>query len=296
MILRYPGGKKKSAPQLVALLCTGDPILELREPYCGSAAVSLTVLKDPNFKGQIWLNDKDPGIAALWTSVIQFPDALQARVLGFTPTVESFREFKGSLLAGGSQELVEQGFRKLAVHQMSFSGLGTRAGSPIGGWEQTSKYPVGCRWNAAGISKNIQLLHQSLRGRCIGNCCTQLDALEVITAPGDPEQVALYVDPPYVQEGGALYQVTYTDSKEHEHLAEALIKSSYRWLLSYDDAPLVRRLYQHLTILEKGWAYTINSKEGNAGKELIILKGIQAPLDPDPPVEDRQSFQALFGF
>jgi DNA adenine methylase len=294
MILRYPGGKKKAAEHLVQLILHGgadETLQEFREPYCGSAAVALTLLKNPHFHGHVWLNDIDPGIAALWTTVIQNPIELQSLVQGFTPCVAAYREFKESLLSPGAfLTEAQRGFRKLALHQMSFSGLGVRAGSPIGGWDQTGSYKIGCRWHASNIAGKIEKLHQLLKGRCLQDRCTMLDAIQVIEAPPGDEgaQVALYVDPPYVQEGAALYQFGYDSQDQHRQLAESLRKSSYRWVLSYDDDPLVRELYAPFQIQEASWAYTINSQENNAGKELIILKGLQD--------DQRCSFQALFGF
>jgi len=276
--LRYFGGKKAAAKHIAPVL---RPCRELREPYFGSGAVTLWALGLPGvLPEKVWINDLDDGIAALWTAVIREPEKLIALVEAFTPTVAAFVEFKASLL-DASYEMpgVERGFRKLAVHQMSYSGLGTMSGSPIGGLTQgpdnPKDYEVGARWNPAGIVPHLLDAHTRLRGRAHEDCCTSYDALDVIRAPG--EDVVLYVDPPYVKAGKTVYQVRYTSDQQHRDLATVLAASPHRWLLSYDDHPLVRELYAKFQIEEAEWAYTAHSKKGKIGAELLILNQVPTP-------------------
>ena len=290
MILRYPGGKKKVAKFLAPVLVPCD---ELREPFFGSGAVTFEALTKPNPPKRVWINDIDLGIAALWTTVIRHPDQLAALVESFRPSVASFKDFKESLLDPDAVlSDADRGFRKLAVHQMSYSGLGTKAGSPIGGWDQekvSKAYTVECRWNSRKLVLDIARAHRLLQGRVHENRCTSYDALDVIQAPGD--DVVLYMDPPYVGAGQSLYQHSYTEPG-HRGLAEALLNSPHRWLLSYDDHPLVHSLYSSVRVQPVSWAYTINSKEGNKGQELLILCGIALPFMPGDNMEDL--IQALF--
>jgi DNA adenine methylase len=294
MILRYPGGKKKVAKQIAESLLSVGPITEYREPFCGSAAVAFAMLADSRFVGTVWLNDLDPGIAALWESVLHYDQELLGRVAAFEPTVESFKTFKASLLTYDPTKNYlsadELGFRKLAVHQMSFSGLGTRAGSPIGGWKQgpdnPKLYDVGCRWNPGSLAKNITKLHKLLVGRAKITC---IDALSVIRESG--QQVVLYVDPPYVGEGSKLYQYSYEEESLHKNLAAELKASNHKWLLSYDDHLLVRSLYSDCFLFATEWAYTINSQKDNSGSELVITNGMPNPF----PKNEENLIEDLFG-
>ena len=43
--------------------------------------------------------------------------------------------------------IVDIGFKKLAIHQISYSGLGTMSGGPLGGAGQKSQYKIDCRWS-----------------------------------------------------------------------------------------------------------------------------------------------------
>jgi len=293
VILRYPGGKKKTAKHISPVLL---PCRELREPYFGSGAVTFTALGLPGvLPTKVWINDLDTGIAALWTTVIRDPQALISRVTGFLPSVAAFIEFKASLLDGSFEMTdLERGFRKLAIHQMSYSGLGTMSGSPIGGLTQglgnPKTYTVDCRWNPRSIIKGVNDAHRKLQGRAHEDCCTSVDALEVIQSPGD--DVTLYVDPPYVEAGRVLYQFHYTEDQQHRHLAEVLAASPHRWLLSYDDCPLIRTLYAKFQIESTAWAYTMNSEKGKQGAELLILNRVPVPRALLP---EEDTIGALFG-
>jgi DNA adenine methylase len=73
--------------------------------------------------------------------------------------------------------------------------------------------------------------------------------------PGD---AFFYCDPPYVKAGPHLYQVAFTQA-DHERLARRLRSEKRPWLLSYDDHPLIRQLYEgwsRIESLEVG--YSIN--------------------------------------
>lgn len=273
MILRYPGGKKKIAHMLVGKYI--PTCLEFREPFFGSGAVTFALVSAQT-NARLWINDRDTGIAALWTTVIQNPESLVKLVIDFSPTLDAYKEFSSSLLQGESLSDAEKGFRKLAIHQMSYSGLGLKAGGPIGGWGQDpdtnpKSYDIGCRWNAGNLVRKIRQSHLILKGRCREDRCTSLDALEVIKAPG--EGVVMYLDPPYVGAGQDLYLLGYIEA-DHKNLADSLKGTPHYWILSYDDHPLVRALYAGFEINEETWAYTITSKKGNRGVELVICQGM----------------------
>lgn len=148
---------------------------------------------------------------------------------------------------------------KLAVHQISFSGLGTRAGGPM-----TNRL---CRYSVERINAKIETFSDILSSvRLRHGTCTCLD-FEELFSPGD---AFFYFDPPYVKAGPQLYQVAFTQA-DHERLARLLRKESRPWLLSYDDHPLIHRLYG-------GWSCIAQVEVGcsingcNRKKELLITK------------------------
>lgn len=267
MVFRYPGGKTKILPLLLQILGTQN--LPYREPYFGGGSVGLAALEKGRLKGGAWVNDLDPGIAAVWESIRDCPDDLARLVGAFTPSVEDFRQYRSNLLASVPLPTVERAFQKIAVHQMSYSGLGTKAGSPIGGYEQPEgiRYDIACRWNPETLIRKIYQAHKCLAGVRV----TNLDFDSVL---GDETPAFVYLDPPYMGVGSDLYQYHHLGA-DHARLARTLKQCPHTWVLSYDDHPSVRTLYSGYSIFEIPLTYTIN---GAARKhELLICSPDIAP-------------------
>lgn len=235
---RYPGGKSKLANRII-------PRLELnlnrrrqyREPFFGWGAIGLRLLKSDQLSS-MWINDKHPGVAAYWTSVIRYPDHLKRLVRNFTPTRQAFFKFKNEMLFRVAQpvptipnQLVHFGFQKLALHRISYSGLGEMAGGPSS--------EIASRWNPDRICEKISDDHAALSKVAIHHdCCTCLDFEQMICC----DDSLIYLDPPYYEQGSKCYPVSFSQN-DHIRLAELLHNCSSPWLLSYDDCPQVRSLY-----------------------------------------------------
>lgn len=261
---RYPGGKYKLRRPIIDLIAPQlSPGIEYREPFFGGGGIGLQLLEEfPERISSLWINDRDIGIATLWTSVIRFPEDLQRRVMSFVPTPERFAHFKRDLLQiddlpKSRAKLVEIGFRKLAIQQMSYSGLGVMAGGPLS--------DIGSRWSPEYICSKIEKLSGAfatvdVRG---GGCSS--DDFEAML---DGDDCLVYLDPPYYVQGAALYQHAF-DRKDHERLALALRRRKGPWLLSYDDCPEVRELYRWATAREVPVNYSIS--QANKRAELLIM-------------------------
>ena len=135
---RYPGGKSKLKKQIVAKLneLAGNDDFEYREPFFGGGSIGLLVLEQRPELKRIWINDFDLGIASLWMTVINRPDLLKKRVEKFRPSVEIFDIYKEELTEPAPKlvsdvEIANYGFKKLAIHQISYSGLGTKSVGPL---------------------------------------------------------------------------------------------------------------------------------------------------------------------
>ena len=265
-MFRYPGGKSKLKKQIVTRLDemrNGSRQIEFREPFFGGGSIGcMFIEQNPNLK-KIWINDYDLGIASIWTAIINNPASLKSKVQQFVPSIPAFDDFKTELLKkpllSTSEEMTEFGFKKLAIHQISYSGLGTKSGGPLGGRDQKSQYKIDCRWSPKYICKKIDLLHErfSKISAIRQNSCTNLDFAELIQ--DERTQALIYLDPPYFVKGNDLYQHGFS-VQDHERLAQCLKDTGHRWLLSYDDCPEIRDLYSWATIQEiDGVSYTITA-------------------------------------
>lgn len=246
---RYAGGKSKLRDQITKCLADqADHVgLQYREPFFGGGSIGLKLLADNTDIKNIWINDKDIGIACLWTSVIKYPEEFKEHVLNFTPSVAAFHALKKELtspmtMPKQKNKIVEIGFKKLAIHQISYSGLGTKSGGPLGGEQQKSDYKIDCRWSPKYICKKIDALHLKFAGmKVYENSCTNLDFSDLILS--DNCKGLIYLDPPYYEKGNDLYQHGFQVA-DHERLAEFLKECKHPWVLSYDDCKEVRKLYE----------------------------------------------------
>lgn len=262
-LFRYPGGKTRQAAAIAEYF---KGAVAYCEPFVGAGSVLLAVLRHCPSVRKVWLNDADMGICAIWSSIRDRPDELMEAIQRLEPSVEEFRRvWKGD---DPKTRLVQRAAERIASHQWSYSGLGPRAGGPIGGWYQRSKWGVGCRWNPDAICEKVRAINIALN---------RLD-LVVVTSQ-DGTKVAdiaaldghwLYVDPPYVAEGENLY-TGHMSEEEHTKLAHVLRNAWNPWVLSYDDHPLVRRLYGDCKIEEVGVTYTIDTRKTRKNKEIRII-------------------------
>jgi DNA adenine methylase len=276
-LIRYPGGKAKLLKhintRLQRMSANLGPDAEYREPFLGAGAVGLSLLAANPGLRRVWLNDADPAIAALWDAVMQKPTSLHVLV-EIIP--EAMRLFPASNYYESDTQVLRSisnprdvqkhppgliAAMKLAVHQMSFSGLGTCAGGPM-----TNRL---CRYNVDTLCSKIYTCNETLTSVSLRNgTCTCLDFEELF----DPGEAFFYCDPPYVKAGPQLYQVAFTQS-DHERLAKRLRVEERPWLLSYDDHPLVHRLYDGFQIEEVEVGCSINGC--NRKKELLITNALR---------------------
>lgn len=273
---RYPGGKAKLRDQIVRTLVVqgAGRDLQYREPFFGGGSIGLKLIQNNPHIKNVWINDKDIGIACLWTSVIRYVDEFKARVKSFTPSVAAFHQFKTELpsltaMPTSKDEIVDVGFKKLAIHQISYSGLGTKSGGPLGGDGQKSKYKIDCRWSPKYICNKAEKLHVLFSDRTVyTNGCTNLDFGDVI-APKSPDAL-IYLDPPYYVKGNDLYQHGFTEG-DHQRLADLLKNSGHAWLLSYDDCPAIRGMYSWSAFHSLTVKYSITATKDGA-KRLSTAK------------------------
>jgi DNA adenine methylase len=283
VFFRYPGGKNKIdtpiTDRIVNFFIKNGYDYQYREPFFGAGAIGIRLFQSMPLLRNIWINDIDSGISSIWTSVINDPEGLISLIKGFSPSVTAFYDFKAALtrLKDNIPQNANTAFQKVAIHQMSFSGLGTMSGGPLGGREQKSEYKIDSRWNAGKLVKKIEYLHRVLGSRMFENGgCDSKDFEEIVTAPS---KAFLYLEPPYHEKGPTLYQHSFSN-RDHYRLSSVLQQIDNPWLLSYDDCPSIKKIYQWAEYKKTNIDYLVGRSKTKT--ELLITSKKYRYLLEDP--------------
>ncbi|MGG3468971.1 DNA adenine methylase [Neobacillus pocheonensis] len=193
---------------------------------------------------------------------VQLHEEICEKILNTKPTLELWKEKRN---ISSYNSILDQAFDFLFFNRTNFSGIYTA--NPIGGMQQKSDYPIDCRWNPQMLCKRIVECSKKLQGVKI----TNLSFDDVILAPG--ENVFMIIDPPYYVKGDSLYPVSMSH-EDHFYLASLLTETNHKFLLTIDDCPEVRSIYQHESFFlnQESWKYSISQKrdKNKKGKELFI--------------------------
>ena len=282
--LRYPGGKARLAPFFTRLIRSQVPAsTHYAEPYAGGAGAALRLLTD-GAVDHIHINDINAGIAAFWRTITT-PDGANAfnQLINNTPvTIDQWHHQRTVYQAGQADDLT-LGFATFYLNRTNRSGI--LDARPIGGLEQAGKWKLDARYNKPALIARVQ--HVATLGKRIH--VTALDGLDFLTTmEPHADDVLVYADPPYVEQGGNLYLDAF-DADDHQALADKLLTATYPWLLTYDDQEIIwDNLYNAARCARFNIAHTAATQ--HIGKETIVYgPGLDVPggLEITPGVHAR---------
>lgn len=251
--MRYPGGKTKLAKQILPFLLQSGKS-EYCEPFVGGGGLTTAFLKSkPSLLKRVRINDLDHGIYCIWSAILNSPEDLKQLIREYTPIVEDFEKFKQVLLNSSDGSIVETAFTKIAVHQISYSGLGVMSGGPLGGRDQKSKYKIDCRWSPDSLCRKIDENHELL-----ANYDTEITSIDFEDHISQCRDAVIFADPPYYAKGGDLYCHAFS-TEDHARLQNVLAMRGETFFLTYDDCPEIRSLYDGFNIQSTDVNYTITT-------------------------------------
>lgn len=236
--LRYPGGKAALAGFF------GDIIEALRidraryiEPYAGGAGAGIALLRE-GIVDELVVNDIDPAVHAFWKSVVGNNGRFVEMVASTPLTIDEWQRQREIYRSGDENDALRLGFAFFFLNRTNRSGI-LNAGV-IGGQHQEGTYKIDARFNRETLIERLTAIGD------LGDHITvsDLDGRTVIQRYAQDDRAFMYIDPPYVQAGSQLYLNAF-DGRDHAALA-AIVNTidKAHWLMTYDTAPLIEKLYR----------------------------------------------------
>ncbi len=157
---------------------------------------------------------------------------------------------------------------------MNRSGILT--GGVIGGHGQDGNYKIDARYNKKGLIERIEKLAR-FKDRISVYSEDALDFLDMIQDDLEPNSL-IYLDPPYYNKASQLYQNFYKPD-DHQSVANRIKSIKTPWIVTYDNCPEIRSLYESNDSCEFSLTYSTNTDRPLA-TELLIYNKVDLPADP----------------
>lgn len=262
--LRYPGGKNRLAKYVEELI----NLKKLNkstyvEPFCGGAAVALSLLINGHVSNII-INDYDKSIYAFWHSVLYNSKNLCNKIENTQITIDEWYKQKEVQKNKERSNILDLGFSTLFLNRTNRSGI-LKAGV-IGGLNQDGNYKLDCRFNKNDIIDKIKVINKYKDDIKLYNLDTEELVDKVVNKLG--KKSFIFFDPPYYKKGSCLYTNFYKHD-DHVSLANKIKKIKYHsWIVTYDNIGTVKNMYKGYLKEE----YKLNYSAGKSydGEEVII--------------------------
>lgn len=276
--LRYPGGKSCLAGYFEMLLAeNGLSDGHYAEVYCGGAGVAIELLLREVVR-VIHINDADNAIAAFWRAVVHHTDELCDRIVGTKLSMKEYDRQKAIMLTRRSRKFSDLalGFATFFLNRLNRSGI--LNGGVIGGRAQEGPWKMDARYNAPQLAERVQRIG-AYGDRIRVYELDALDFLEAIAAKVERRGL-IYLDPPYFEKGRYLYMNHYKP-QDHADVARKVRSLSSNWVVTYDCAPEIEKLYTGYKRIEYSLSYS--ARNYSRGSEIMFLsKRMKLPTVNSP--------------
>ena len=262
--LRYPGGKRKLAGFVRDAVIQNDiQGGTYVEPFAGGASVALYLLFN-EFVNQIVINDIDRSIYSFWHCVINRTDELCDKIEQIAITIEEWEKQKAVQLNKEHAELLDLAFSTFFLNRTNRSGI--IKGGVIGGKDQSGDWKMDVRFNKVDLIQRIRKI-ALYRDRISLHCADSIEFVNDIL-PDIDEHTLIYFDPPYYNQGSALYVNHYTH-EDHEELSQYIQHLNCKWMLTYDYTPKIVEMYRDVEKRLLTLSYTASQKV--KGSEMLAF-------------------------
>lgn len=256
--LRYPGGKSRAIKKILPLI---PDFSEFREPFVGGGSVFIAVRQEIKTNAVFKINDLNYDLYCFWKCARDILDEM----------VEGIKKIKGKSSDGRDlfniyndytcKTELDFAIRFFILNRITFSGTVDSGGYSQQAFEN--------RFTDSSIERLSQL-KTIMKDLIITNEDYEKSLLE------EGENVFIFLDPPYFRsmksklygKNGDLHT-----SFDHKRFAKNVEKCNHKWLITYDDSPEIRELFDFANICEWELQYGMNNYKKNfakKGKELFV--------------------------
>jgi len=261
--LRYPGGKSKLAPLLSLFISKANlKGCTYIEPFAGGAGLALALLMNGTAE-QIVINDYDRSVYSFWRAVKTEPLRLIKLIIETPITIDEWHKQR-AFYQNAKRYSVELAFATLFLNRANRSGIIT--GGPIGGYGQCGDWTLNARFNKEAIVERISDISNRRNAITIYN----KDIISLIDKfiPKYTDNTFIYFDPPYYNKGQKLYK-NFFSHDDHVRISKRILEQvDCPWVITYDDVPEIRKLYETREVRSFDLTYSVANK-GKAS-EIII--------------------------
>ena len=218
---------------------------------------------------RIVLNDVDPAVYSMWDAIVNHADELCAFLADVPLSIDEWRSMR-DIFESAAEPSLELGKAAIYLNRTNRSGI--LRGGPIGGMSQSGKYRLDVRFNRDGLCEKVKAIASHADDIELHN----EDAVDFIDGElAAREGLFANFDPPYVVKGPGLYENHYTD-EDHRSVAAKIASCDFPWVVTYDDSPLVRGLYEDFDQYAVSVGYSAASVR--VGSEILIAgPGVTVP-------------------
>jgi DNA adenine methylase len=262
--LRYPGGKT-AITNMVAEIIDHNNLRDYDycEPYAGGGGLALSLLFSDKVSS-IYLNDLDRSVWCVWDAILNNTDEFIEKIISTAVTIDEWyiqREIQQNKSSASNFDLA---FSTFFLNRTNRSGIILKAGV-IGGFSQSGKYKLDCRFNKQGLIKKIIRIKDYSSRINISNS----DAVDFMQRVSTESHLKPFfcIDPPYFTKGASLYTDFY-EASDHQQLSSVISDLKDPWFLTYDNHSRIRELYKQF----RNFTFSLNysAAEKKKGTELFI--------------------------
>ena len=260
--LLYPGGKTKLFPLVSKLISLNDlPDCTYIEPFAGGAGLALKLLLE-GYVSKIVINDFDYAIFCIWDTILNHTSSLCEFVENIPLTITEWQRQREIYNNQEHHTNIEIGKAAFYLNRTNVSGV--LKGGVIGGISQEGTYKIDARFNRKNLVNTI-LNIANVKDRID---LYNWDAKDFITQIiPNYSNCFIYFDPPYVKKGHFLYKNSFNEN-DHIQLKESIITCPEKWIVTYDDCELIRRIYNGFNFETLSVNYSVGKTK--KGSEIIV--------------------------